>query len=161
MKKTSLPSVPVCQPVTETVNPSFETVYQLIKELSANTRPPIQASSSPGARSAAGGRPGLGRSNLDPEGRLDLFPDRQGEEDRDEEEDAEKGEETDARAAELAFVLDTRAPASPSVRERARNRRWVDRRVFDWGTRGGGGADESRLLPLCRMTASEAGTAWG
>jgi hypothetical protein len=108
-------------------------------------------------RSAPGGTPGLGRSNLDPEGRLDLFPDRQGEEDRDEEEDAEKDEEADARPAKLPPVLDARAPASPGMRERARNRRWVDRRVFDWGTLGGGGADESRLLPLWRMTASGSG----
>jgi hypothetical protein len=132
-----------------------------MKELSASTRPPIQASNSPGARSAPGGRPGLGRSNLDPERRLDLFPDRQSEEDRDEEENAEKDEETDARAAKLSPVLDARAPASPSVRDRARNRRWVDRRVFDWGMRGGRGADESRFLPLRRMTASGSGTAWG
>jgi hypothetical protein len=132
-----------------------------MKELSASTRPPSQASSSPGARSDPGGRPGLGRSNLDPEGCLDLFPDRQREEDRDEEEDAEQDEETDARAAKLPPVLDTRAPASPGVRERARNRRWVDRRVFDWGTLGGRGADESRLLPLWRMTASESGTTRG
>jgi hypothetical protein len=132
-----------------------------MKELSASTRPPTQASNSPGARSAPGGRPGLGRSNLDPERRLDLFPDRQGEEDRDEEKDEEKDEETDARAAKLLPVLDARAPASPGMRERARNRRWVDRRVFDWGTLGGGGADESRLLPLWRMTASGSGLTWG
>jgi hypothetical protein len=59
-KKTSFPSTPVCQPVTETVMSSVDTVYQLMKELSARTRPPSHARPSPGLRNVPGEKPGFG-----------------------------------------------------------------------------------------------------
>jgi len=141
-----LPRRPVCQAVIEAVNPSGDTVYQLMKELRASTSPPTQASPSPDARSAPGGNPGLGRSRLDPKGGLDLFPDREHEHDRHEQEDAEQHEKADAGAAELLAVLDTGTAARPGVGNGARNRRGVDRRLFGRWALGGRGADKSGIV---------------
>ena len=47
-KKTSLPSAPVCQPVTESVKPSaWLPEYQSVKAEIASTSPAIQARRSP------------------------------------------------------------------------------------------------------------------
>ena len=48
MKKTSLPSAPVCQPVTESTRPSvWPPEYQSVKAETARTSPATQASRSP------------------------------------------------------------------------------------------------------------------
>ncbi len=64
MKKTSLPSVPVCQPITLVVGPSPEPTYQPVKAEIARTRPDTQVSVSPHAQTSSAGRFGRGREEL-------------------------------------------------------------------------------------------------
>ena len=56
MKNTSLPSVPVCQPITASFTPSPEPEYQPMKLESMSTSPATQVTRSPAAQmpSAAG-----------------------------------------------------------------------------------------------------------
>jgi hypothetical protein len=92
-----------------------------MNELSAKTSPPSQASPSPGLRNVPGAKPGRGRGSttLDPEGALDLLPDRERKEQGDEDEDCQQDEEADAGALDLAGVLDPGPAASAGLRERA------------------------------------------
>ena len=147
-KKTSLPRRPVCQPVTETVKPSIETVYQLMNELSARTRPPTHARPSPGARSAPGGSRRWARSTLEPERGLDLLPDRQREEERQEEEDAEEEhEEADPRArCSSRSARRAHGGLRPCIANARGDRCRVDGRVRPRWTPGGRGADEQPIL---------------
>jgi hypothetical protein len=52
-KKTSLPRVPVCQPITETVTPSPEPVYQPVNADTVSTTPVSSVSRSPSPSRAA------------------------------------------------------------------------------------------------------------
>jgi hypothetical protein len=61
MKKTSLPSVPVCQPITLVVGPSPEPTYQPVNAEIARTRPETQVRVSPQAQTSSSGRLGRGR----------------------------------------------------------------------------------------------------
>ena len=56
MKKTSLPSVPVCQPMTLRVSPSPEPTYQPVKAETASTSPATQVIGRPTAQSRRCGR---------------------------------------------------------------------------------------------------------
>ena len=68
----------VCQPVMETVNPtSASNVYQLMNVLSASTRPPSQASPSPGFGTPPWGASFSAEAPSKPEDVLDLLPDRE------------------------------------------------------------------------------------
>jgi hypothetical protein len=61
MKKTSLPSVPVCQPITLVVGPSPEPTYQPVKAEIASIKPETHVSVSPKAQTSSSGRPARGR----------------------------------------------------------------------------------------------------
>src|SRR5262249_4372135 len=62
MKKTSLPSVPVCQPITASLTPRPEPEYHPMKLESIRTSPATQVARSPAAQipSAAGRYPASG-----------------------------------------------------------------------------------------------------
>jgi hypothetical protein len=92
--------------------------------------------------------------HLEPEHGLDLLPDGEDEEQGQEQEQAEQHDETDARAPQLAGVLDAGSALRAGVREGARDRRWVYGRVVCRGTPGSRGADGRRFLPLLPATAS-------
>ena len=57
-----------------------------------------------------------------PEERLDLIPDREGEDDGDEEESRDQGEEAPLRPRPLALVLELRAPSGALADERSLER---------------------------------------
>ena len=56
MKKTSLPRMPVCQPITASFTPTPEPAYQPMNEESASTRPATQVMRSPQPRARRSGR---------------------------------------------------------------------------------------------------------
>ena len=55
-KQTSLPSVPVCQPMTPIVRPSPDPAYQSMKLDSIRTSPETQAMRPPAVQMVAGAR---------------------------------------------------------------------------------------------------------
>jgi hypothetical protein len=69
-------------------------------------------------------------SYLEAEERLDLLPDREGEEERDEDEPEDEREETDTGSLELDLVLDARTPLRAGEREGTLDRERVDRGAF-------------------------------
>ena len=60
MKKTSFPSVPVCQPMTLVVGPCPEPTYEPVNDEIARTRPDTQVSSWPQPQTCSKERDGLG-----------------------------------------------------------------------------------------------------
>src|SRR5215471_18208590 len=61
MKKTSLPSTPVCQPITASLTPTPEPAYQPMNDERASTSPDTHVTGSPAAQSPSGApRTGLG-----------------------------------------------------------------------------------------------------